>query len=295
MKVLNFGSLNIDHVYDVVDFPKPGETIDSLKYDTFLGGKGLNQSIALQRCGTQVYHAGMVGEDGKILVETLANCGVDTSHIDICKCKTGHALIQVNGQGENCIILYHGANKLIQKEDIDRVLKDFNKDDVIILQNEISNIDYLIEVAYKKDMVIVFNPAPYTKDINDFTLAFVTYMILNETEAKGLTGCEDIDKAKEMLQKAYPDTSFVITLGSDGSYFFGKGKTIYQKAFTVPVTDTTGAGDTFIGYFIGNVIAHCSIAESLERAAKAAAIAITKKGASNAIPYLEEVLSSELH
>ncbi|MEG0526149.1 MAG: PfkB family carbohydrate kinase, partial [Longicatena sp.] len=216
--------------------------------------------------------------------------GVDVSLVDICKTKTGHALIQVNCEGENCIILYHGANKSIQKKDIDKVLDHFEANDYIILQNEISNLEHILSIAHEKGLTIVFNPAPYTKSIKSLPLDYVSYMILNESEAKGLASCESIEKAMEHLKETYPDTRFVITLGADGCYFFDKGKTIYQKAYDVPVVDTTAAGDTFIGYFIGSIIKSCSIEESLEIASKASALAIMQKGASNAIPSIDVVL-----
>lgn len=289
LKVLNFGSLNIDHVYDVEQFPMPGETIDSLEYKICFGGKGLNQSIALQRCGLQVYHAGAIGKDGLVLKEALDACGVNSEHIEISEVKTGHALIQVNNQGENCIILYHGANKQISREQIDRVLQDFEEDDTIILQNEISNINYILERAHQKGMKIILNLAPYTNEICSYLISNVSYLILNESEAKGLSKCSTVKEAMKKLEEEYQETRFVITLGADGSYFFGKGKTIYQKAYKVSVIDTTAAGDTFIGYFVGSLLKGGTEEKAMDIAAKASAITVMKKGASNSIPRIYEV------
>lgn len=291
VKILNYGSLNLDHVYDVKKFPQPGETIDSMHYETFVGGKGLNQSIALQRSGVPVYHAGCIGKDGWILKETLKNSGVDTRYISECDAKTGHALVQVNEAGENCIILYHGANKSIKQSTIDDVFQDFGEGDILIIQNEINHLPYIIDTAIAKHMMIVFNPAPFTSELQELKIEHFTYIILNESEAKGLANQNTVEEAITRLKDNYHNTNFVITLGAQGCYFFNLDKTIYQEAYKVPVIDTTGAGDTFIGYFIGSITMGNSIEESLRMASKAAAIAITKKGSSNAIPCMDEVMS----
>lgn len=294
MKVINFGSLNFDHVYQVKNFPLPGETINSTNYETYLGGKGLNQSIALQKSGVQTYHAGLIGQDGDKLIEFLNSVGVNTHHIKKSNATTGHALIQVNSEGENCIILYQGANIAIQKSDIDIVFEDCNKGDVLLLQNEINNINYILKKAIDKEMNIVFNPAPYSDSIKKLPIQNITYMILNESEAKGLSGQKDIESIIANLKAQFQNTKFVITLGKDGCYFFSYDKKIYQKSYNVTVVDTTSAGDTFIGFFIGSLVQMHSVEESLKIASKASALAITKKGSSNTIPNIDEVMASSL-
>ena len=150
MKILCFGSCNIDYVYGLKHIVRPGETISAGSMEQFPGGKGLNQSIALAKAGAEVYHAGCVGNDGLILIDTLAEYGVDTSYIKTVDAKTGQAIIQVDDNGENGIFIYQGANIMITEEYIDEVLSDFSSDDILLVQNEISNLRYLLKKSSGK-------------------------------------------------------------------------------------------------------------------------------------------------
>lgn len=161
MKILNFGSLNIDYTYSVDHIVHPGETITSGSLEVFPGGKGLNQSIALARAGADVYHAGLIGEDGIFLRDLCRESGVKTGYIRETETRTGNAIIQVSEKGENCIILYPGANREQTEEYIDEVLKGFGEGDVLLLQNEINLLDYLISKGAEKGMKIVLNPSPF--------------------------------------------------------------------------------------------------------------------------------------
>ena len=139
MKVLNFGSLNIDYVYDVDNFVRKGETISSKALKVFCGGKGLNQWVALARGGAEVYQAGMIGKDGQFLLDLLKEVGVNIDNIVIRDdIRTGNAIIQRDKSGDNCIILFAGANRSITKDYVDKVLSGFKEGDYIVLQNEIS-------------------------------------------------------------------------------------------------------------------------------------------------------------
>ena len=163
MKVLNFGSLNIDYTYQVDHFVRAGETMSSESLQVFSGGKGLNQSIALSKAGADVWHAGAVGAgDGDFLIEQMKKAGVHTELIEHLDGQTGHAIIQKDPAGQNCILLYGGANQRITREMVDRVLTQFEADDFLILQNEISEIGYIMEKAHEKGMKIVLNPSPIT-------------------------------------------------------------------------------------------------------------------------------------
>ena len=134
MKVLNFGSLNIDYTYQVDHFVRAGETMSSESLQVFSGGKGLNQSIALSKAGADVWHAGAVGAgDGDFLIEQMKKAGVHTELIEHLDGQTGHAIIQKDPAGQNCILLYGGANQRITKEMVDRVLTQFEADDFLIL------------------------------------------------------------------------------------------------------------------------------------------------------------------
>ena len=175
---------------------------------------------------------------------------------------------------------------------IDEVLKNFESGDVLLLQNEISNLKYLIERAYKMGMRIVLNPSPVNKQISDCDLNKVEYLILNEIEAADILG---IDKKSgdiliDRLSENFPDTKIVLTLGENGSIYLYKGQKIKQEIYKTKVVDTTAAGDTFTGYFIAGVSSGISVEMSLKQAAKAASLAVSKKGASPSIPFIEEVL-----
>ena len=147
MKVLNFGSLNLDYVYQVNSILIPGETQASTDRKIFCGGKGLNQSIALAKAGVTVYHAGMIGEGGEILLETCRENNVNTKFIRQISGPSGHTVIQVDKNGQNCILLYGGANRSITREFANEVLEHFEKGDILLLQNEINELDYIIERA----------------------------------------------------------------------------------------------------------------------------------------------------
>ncbi len=295
MKILNFGSLNIDYVYQVDHFVSGGETLLSEGMEVFPGGKGLNQSIALARAGAQVYHAGAVGEsDGGFLTEILKNNGVDITHIGSVKGDTtGHAIIQVDKSGQNCILLYGGANQRISQEQIDGTLKNFEKGDMLLIQNEISNLDYLIGKAHELGLRIVLNPSPINKKLLESDMSKIDMFIMNEIEAAAILGVEELSYSTPEIEKLIPETflnkDIIITFGSEGSVFIDEEEVLHQTAFKVDAIDTTAAGDTFTGYFLAQILKGKTSRDSLNIAAKAGAIACTRKGAEPSIPYLEEI------
>lgn len=293
MKVLNFGSLNIDYVYDVEHFVKKGETISSSALNVFPGGKGLNQSIALAKAGAEVYHAGMIGEDGKFLAELLAEAGVNTDNILISKeVRTGNAIIQNDSSGDNCIILFGGANRAINRSYIDKVLEKFGEGDYIILQNEISELPYIISEADKKGMKIVLNPSPMDDIIlKEADLSLVSCFLLNEVEAKALlcNNESEPEKLMELIVGKFPKAGVLITLGGDGSIYGKDKKIIKEAAVKTDVRDTTAAGDTFTGFFVTGLLSGEDMGEVLKRASMAASIAVSRKGAATSIPTLKEV------
>lgn len=291
MKVLNYGSLNIDYVYEVEHFVNKGETLLSKSMCRYGGGKGLNQSIALKRAGLDVYHAGMIGKDGVFLKNILKK---ENINIDLIKenknISTGNAIIQNDIFGDNSIILYGGANQSITKQDIDETLKYFEKDDYIVLQNEINEIPYIVEKAHKKGMKILFNPAPVNESLFKINFEYINFLILNEVEASFFIKEPkvNIENLKKLIS-LFPKAEIVVTLGEQGSVFLTKDTVIEQKSYKVVVNDTTGAGDTFIGYFLAKKINGVEIKEVLKTASKASAISVTRKGASSSIPTIDEV------
>ena len=295
MKILNFGSLNIDRAYSVENFVKPGETISSLSMETFCGGKGLNQAIACKKAGSDVYMAGKVGADGAVLLSKLKEFDVDTDHVLIeDEAFSGHAIIQIDSAGQNNIILYGGTNRLITRADVDKVLADFDEGDILLLQNEISSLDYIIERGYEKGMIIALNPSPMDKNLLRCDLRKVTYFIMNEIEAAAISGCRDTDTALEELRKKYPESKIVITLGGDGVKYFDGEKVYTHGIYNVQAVDTTAAGDTFTGYFLNGVLEKMAPMEILSMASKASAIAVSRPGAADSVPTKDEVLSSTL-
>ena len=294
MKILNFGSLNFDYVYQIQHFPSPGETISALNRKRFFGGKGLNQSIAVQSSGYPIFHAGQIGQDGNDLINVLKKHKIDTSLINICDIPTGHAVILIDSSGENCIVLDGGANQKITKDYADSVLEHFEKGDILILQNEINCLDHIINQSVKRGLNIVFNPAPFNKNVLKLPLEKIQYLCMNTTECLGISGKKDIKSAISWLLTNFPETHLLITLGKHGCIYIYKNTVLSYGIYNVPVVDTTAAGDTFIGYFIGRLALGDSIEKSLETASRASSLVVSKAGASNSIPTIEEVFSSDI-
>lgn len=296
MKVLNFGSLNIDYVYSVDHIVKRGETISSDTLNVFCGGKGLNQSIALSKAGAEVYHAGVIGEDGAFLEEILRASGVHTRFVQMkADTRTGNAIIQKDRNGDNCILLYGGSNRAVTPGMADEVLDHFEAGDMLVLQNEISELSYLMEQAHKRGMVIALNPSPMDEELLKAPLQYVKYFILNEIEAKALTnGVEEDNAMLEAMLKKFPNAEIILTLGERGSVYAKGDVRVEQGIYKVPVTDTTAAGDTFTGYYLASIIQGMSVEEALNMAAKASAIAVSRKGAAPSIPQREEVENMKL-
>lgn len=295
MKVLCFGSLNIDYTYKVPHFVKKGETLASERLQVFGGGKGLNQSVALAKAGTEVYHAGSIGQDGMFLLDMLKDAGANTDFVKILDTvRTGNAIIQNDKSGDNCIILYGGANQAITREQVDEVMSHFESGDYLVLQNEINELGYIVEKAHEKGMIIVLNPSPMNEKILALPLDVINYFILNEVEAAQILGKEDKGEeswkqiADDLLKK-FPQATIVLTMGSEGSVFKNQKETVCQSIYKVQAVDTTAAGDTFSGYFIGGILGGLSAKEAMDQASKASAIAVTRKGAAPSIPLLAEV------
>ena len=292
MKILNFGSLNLDLVYQMPHFVRAGETLSSLSFARNVGGKGLNQSVALAKAGAQVYHAGLVGEDGEMLRVFLRDNGVDVRFVRTVDQPSGHAVIQVEPAGNNCIFLYGGANQCVTEDFIREALEPFGPCDFLVLQNEINAIDRIIELAAQRGMQVVLNPSPVADNLKALPLEKVSWFIVNEIEGAELSGETDPDRILNILTTLYPHAQIVLTLGGDGSVYAGHGERVAQSAFPVRAVDTTAAGDTFTGFFFAAVADGVPVAEALRRASKASSISVTRPGAAASIPMLDEVLAA---
>lgn len=289
MKVLVFGSLNIDHVYQVPHFLRPGETMDSSAYSRNAGGKGLNQAIALARAGQDTAFAGAIGQDGLFLRDALTGAGVDTRHLQLLDTPTGHAIIQVEAAGGNAILLFGGANRCITRDMAQQVLAHFTPGDCVLLQNEISCSRDILRLAKERGLRVALNPSPASPDLAQWPLNMVDWLILNEVEGEDLTGCVDPQAMLDALAARLPHTAIVLTLGKDGAFYRDACQQLHQPAIPVQAVDTTAAGDTFTGYFLQAVLAGEDPAKALLIAAKAAAIAVIRHGAGASIPVRDEV------
>ncbi len=294
MKVLNYGSLNIDFVYNVPHIVRPGETLSSTAMKQNAGGKGANQSAALAKAGLEVYHAGKIGNDGRWLSDLLADYGVDTSFIRRYDGPTGHAIIQLDEQKQNCIVLFAGGNGAVTVEEIGETLAHFSEGDLLVLQNEISHIDELIRRAYDKGMLICLNPAPFADSIFDLPLEMVNLLIVNEIEGARLAQLSletPYERILDTLVERYPESEILLTIGKHG-VLYGKGSFRSKgNIVDLPVADTTAAGDTFIGYYIAAVERGYQTQQALNLACKASSLAVSRFGAMESIPLAYEVFA----
>ena len=289
MKILTVGSMNLDYVYQVDHIVTPGETEESSSLNVFLGGKGFNQTIALKKAGATVYHAGLIGEDGQVFLAACEEYGLSPKYIKTVDESTGHTIIQIDQQAENCILLYGGANQQFTKEYIDGVLADFSKGDILLLQNEINLLPYIVEVASDKGMTIALNPSPFNDKLTAVDLSKIDIFILNEVEGQQITGQKNPKAILEAMHHQFPTAKVMLTLGKAGAIYSDQEQTVEQASFKVAAVDTTAAGDTFTGYFLAGLIEGLAVRQILTRSAKASAIAVTRHGAIPSIPTKAEV------
>ena len=289
MKVLNIGSLNLDYVYSVPHIVGAGETLASRDMNIYLGGKGINQSIALAKAGADVYHCGMIGDDGTVFLDACKEYGVNSDYIKQTDTKTGHAIIQIDDNAQNCILIYGGANQQLTKEFIDDVIDKFDKGDILLLQNEVNDIAYIVDKAYEKGLTIALNPSPYNEKLDAVDMSKISIFLLNEVEGEQITGAKEPDEIIKSLLEYFPEARIVLTLGGDGAVYANKDTKITQPVFKVNAVDTTAAGDTFTGDFLAGIIEGMPVADILRMSAKASSIAVTRKGAIPSIPYRSEV------
>lgn len=294
MKIISFGSMNIDKVYHVNSFVLPGETILAKDVQLVVGGKGLNQSVAASRAGSQVLHAGAVGEDGEFLTSFMSQAGVDTSEIMVLPGQSGHAIIEVEESGKNRIIVCGGTNQQLTEEYIERVMKEKGEEgDIVLLQYETNLVPFIIECAHKYGLKVAFNPSPIPATLDDMKLEYVDYFIVNEVEGAAIAGITgetpDFNEVLKVLSTKYPKAMIVLTLGSEG-VMCKNGDEIHKRGiYKVNAVDTTAAGDTFCGYFLTGVCKGYPIPKCLQMASAASAIAVSNPGAAPSIPTVDAV------
>lgn len=289
MAVINFGSINIDHVYHVEHFVQPGETLASAQYQQLLGGKGANQSIALAKAGADVRHVGRIHTNDAHIKQTLIKHGIDCKHVQCSETPSGHAIIQVTPSGENAIVLFGGANQELDARTVLAALDSTKSEDWVLTQNETSALEDVLTQAKESGLKVAFNPAPMTESVKSLPLECIDLLIVNEVEAAEFAGTDDLAEMESYFHENWQYGEVIITLGKSGVVMLRQGQRIEVPAFVVDAVDTTAAGDTFIGYFLAAYAKHTDAKQALTRACAASALAVTVDGAAQSIPDLEKV------
>ncbi|MFT5705874.1 MAG: ribokinase [Oceanospirillaceae bacterium] len=291
MKIFNYGSINIDHIYQVPHLVAPGETISSTKYKQVLGGKGANQSIALAKAGANVWHIGRCNKSDQWALEQLEQAGVNCQLVEQVTEPSGHAIIQVDAQAENAIVLFGGANQSFEKKDIQLALAKACDQDWLLIQNECSCIDSAVEFAAQRQLKIILNPSPMLEDINEFPLHKVAMLVVNEVEVLQLLSLQNLTKELMIskVREQFESMDVIITLGAKGALWVSADELVEVEAYKVTVVDTTAAGDTFLGFLLAAISEGKSKKAALTNACKASSLAVQSLGASSSIPTAAQV------
>ncbi len=281
--IYNLGSINADHVYQVPHMPAPGETLSALEFATGLGGKGTNQSVGAARAGAQVHHIGAVGPDGGWARDRLAELGVGVDHVAQIETPTGHAIINVDQDGENSIVLFPGANLALEQSVIADALAGAGPGDLLLLQNETAHQVFAAKLARSRGMAVMYSAAPFDVDAVRAVLPFVTILAMNEIESQQLVAA----LAMELAAIDVPE--ILVTLGAKGAELHANGQIEFMPSFVAEPVDTTGAGDTFAGYFAAMRQAGKTVPEAMRVASAAGALMVARHGAADVIPTIAEV------
>ncbi len=285
MAIYNLGSINIDHFYRLDHLPAPGETLATEEYSVGLGGKGANQSAAAAKAGAKVFHIGAVGPEGRWIVDRLSSWGVDVKNVSRIGTPTGHAIINVDAKGENSIVIFAGANRAIGLGEVELALSSAGPADTLILQNETAHQVDAARIAALKGMRVIYSAAPFDADAVSAVLNHVTLLVMNAVEAQQLT------EALGVTLDQLPVPEILVTKGAEGAEWrsLATGERVTQAGLKVDAVDSTGAGDTFAGYFAAALDAGETPAGALRLATAAAALKVTRPGTADAIPTRPEV------
>lgn len=296
-KLAVLGSINADHILNLAQFPRPGETVIGTQYQVAFGGKGANQAVAAGRSGADIAFIACVGEDdiGERVRQQLAKDRIDIAPVAaVAGSSTGVALIFVNGAGENSIAIYAGANAALTPERVSRHQQIIAEASALLMQLEspLESVLAAARIAHQHQTQVILNPAPATQ-LSDELLGLVDMITPNETEAEILTGIhirndEDAARAAAALhQKGIGKV--LITLGSRGVWLSENGRGQRIEGFRVTAVDTIAAGDTFNGALITALLEQQPMATAVRFAHAAAAIAVTRHGAQPSVPWREEI------
>lgn len=289
VNILNFGKLSVEHIYSAtnIDFSKNITEIGALQ--TFAGGRGLNISVALSRAGfTKNHHAGIVGADGEFLRDALKNSGVNTSNIKIVDEATAHSIILLITNTEHKKFSFGGTNLNITKSFADAVLSKFTEEDILIIDDGISNYEYIIGEAQQMGMKIFFAPENTTINID---LSLLHHIFISEEQAITISGESKREEIIKYFKEKHPALRVLIDFSDNGFLYINKTQTLFQPAYKGEKVDTTAGFDTFIGYFIALVSKNKKIGEVLRLSSAARTLSVAKRGAAITIPYENEILA----
>ncbi|MDO6409850.1 ribokinase [Pantoea phytobeneficialis] len=296
-KLAVLGSINADHILNLAHFPRPGETVIGKQYQIAFGGKGANQAVAAGRAGADIAFIACVGADdiGERIRQQLQQDRIDTAPVEtVADEATGVAMIFVNGEGENNIGIYSGANAALTPACVDRHQQVIADADALLMQLEspLESVLAAAKIAKAQQTQVILNPAPATH-LSDELLALIDVITPNETEAEILTGIavksdEDAARAAAALHSKGIQT-VLITLGRRGVWLSEKGEGVRIPGFSVQAVDTIAAGDTFNGAFITARLEGVLMHDAVRFAHAAAAIAVTRPGAQPSVPWRTEI------
>ncbi|MBU2359356.1 MAG: ribokinase [Alphaproteobacteria bacterium] len=283
MAIWNLGSINADFIYAVPHIPGPGETLAATDREIFLGGKGTNMSVAAARAAAVVHHIGAVGDDGEWAVDRLMEYGVDTRFIARVDEDTAQAVIAVDANGENMIILFPGANDAIPQAILQEAMAEAETGDWLLIQNETNLQRTAATLGKKMGLKVAYAAAPFDADRVQAVLPHLDLLFMNAVEAKQL------EHATGQTPETLGVRDVIVTLGADGADWFGpQGKRHFDSIPVTPV-DTTGAGDTFTGYVLAGLDRGHPMAQAINLAMRAAALMVTRHGTADVIPDLKEL------
>ncbi len=285
MKILNFGSLAHHYIYKVDHFVRPFEQQVAKERKQFPGGKGLFQSVALARAGVDVMHAGIIGEDGRLLKEYLERNGVDCRTIKQVPGLCGHAVIQVNPDLESHSLVFGGTNHQWHVDDFAQCLEHANPGDIVLIQNEINGISELIEQAKAKGLFVVFNVAPACENVRAYPLDLVDIFVMNESQGQTITQKHVVEEVLRELLLRFPKAAFVLTLGSKGARYIDQKQRITIPAEIGHEVSHLAVGDSFLGYFLASMLKGLPVESCLKKAIRAARICLETRGAVESIPF----------
>jgi ribokinase len=283
MAIWNLGSINADVVYSVPHIPVPGETLSSTNRRVFLGGKGANMSVAAARAAARVHHIGAVGQDGRWAVERLLEYGVDTRNIAELDTETAQAIIMVDAQGENAIVLHPGANVKIPQTALQTAMAEAQTGDWLVIQNETNLQRTAAQLGKKMGLRVAYAAAPFDAERVMAVLPHLDFLILNAVEA------DQLKQATGQSPDKLPVRDVIVTLGADGADWYGTSGREHFPAIKVDAVDTTGAGDTFTGYVLAGLDRGMPMGQAIAQATKAGALMVTRHGTADVIPDLSEV------